>query len=248
MSRKQELINFFNRFHDLSIKDGFWYIAQAGTLLGTIREGKMIEWDDDIDLGISIETYEYLKKNYPNNFLQIDKKGYPFLLAKWVPNVENYLNDTIFIDLFIMIPTTKERLKKWTKGWNIFRFSEQMFNKGSKYKPQTFQLKLLKWILWPIQWMVKKITYEEIKEILYEQNNPEFVLFVNAPNSKVKNEMKSLNIWNRELHKFENGEIFIPTSYDECLRSHYGDSYLIPKKEINNFEHIDVINIKKRKE
>ncbi len=247
MERKEKLLKFFKEFHELSLKENFWYTAQAGTLLGAVREGKMIEWDDDIDLGISIETYEFLKKNYPNNLLEIDNKGYPFLMAKWVPDVNNYLNDTIFIDLFLMIPSTNKRLKKWTTFWNTFRFSEQMLNKGSKYKCFSGNLKILKVVLWPFQWITKRIKYDEIKSILYEKENPEFVQFVNAPNSKVEKEKKLLNIWERELHNFHNFKIFIPKYYDECLRSHYGDSYMIPSKAEHNFEHIDTINIRKRK-
>ncbi|MBR2055731.1 MAG: LicD family protein, partial [Mycoplasmataceae bacterium] len=81
LSQKKELISFFKEFTELLEKEKLWYVAEAGTLLGAIREGKMIEWDDDIDVLISIETYRYLKNKYPKNFLDMDTKGYPFIIA-----------------------------------------------------------------------------------------------------------------------------------------------------------------------
>ena len=87
-SNKKELIVFFKEFIDLLEIENLWYVVEAGTLLGTIREGKMIDWDDDIDILVSIETYRYLREKYPKNFLDMKTKGYPFIIAKWVPDVD----------------------------------------------------------------------------------------------------------------------------------------------------------------
>ena len=245
LSQKKELISFFKEFTELLEKENLWYVAEAGTLLGAIREGGMIEWDDDIDVLISIETYRYLKNKYPKNFLDMDTKGYPFIIAKWVPDINNFLNSSIAIDLFPIIPTTQKRVNKYKKFKNVFRFANQMMNKGSKYVGFNWKLKLLKIVLWPIQWTTKKIDFEEVVEILEEKNNPEFTLMVDNPNSKINNQKSPLTIWNRKKIQFENYPIYIPVDYDEILKRRYGNDYMVPKKKINCFEHINAINVKK---
>ena len=40
--------------------NGFDYFISGGTLLGIYRDGKLIDWDDDID--IDILNYSYRKK------------------------------------------------------------------------------------------------------------------------------------------------------------------------------------------
>ena len=245
LSQKKELISFFKEFTELLEKEKLWYVAEAGTLLGAIREGKMIEWDDDIDVLISIETYYYLKNKYPKNFLDMNTKGYPFIIAKWVPDINNFLNSSIAIDLFPIIPTTQKRVNKYKKFKNIFRFANQIMNKGSKYVGFNWKLKLLKIVLWPIQWTTKKIYFEEVVEILEEKNNPEFTLMVDNPNSKINNQKSPLTIWNRKKIQFENYPIYIPVDYDEILKRRYGNDYMVPKKKINCFEHINAINVKK---
>jgi len=42
------------------------YWAEGGTLLGCIREGKIIDTDDDIDLGLIKEDFLYIQKNKNN--------------------------------------------------------------------------------------------------------------------------------------------------------------------------------------
>lgn len=247
LNNKKELIRFFKEFVDLLDQENLWYVVEAGTLLGTIREGKMIEWDDDIDVLVSIETYKFLKQKYPKNFLDMDIKGYPFIIAKWVPDVNNYLNSPIAIDLFPIIPTTQERINKYTKFSNVFRFANQMMNKGSKYKSFSWQLRLLKIVLWPWQWTTKKITFNEVVQILEEKDYPEMTLMVDNPNSKIENQKSPLTIWNREKKTFEYYEVFVPKDYHQILTKRYGSNYMIPNKSVNSFEHINAISTKIRK-
>ncbi|MBR3348223.1 MAG: LicD family protein, partial [Mycoplasmataceae bacterium] len=75
--------------------------------------------------------------------------------------------------------------------------------------------------------------------------NPEFTLMVDNPNSKINNQKSPLTIWNRKKIQFENYPIYIPVDYDEILKRRYGNDYMVPKKKINCFEHINAINVKK---
>ena len=243
---KKELMTFFKELKKILDENNLWYIAEFGTQLGAVREQNMIEWDDDIDLGISIETYNFLKSHYPENVLDTDQKGYPFLFPKWVPNRKKFLDTDLFIDIFIIVPTTYKKIKKYKSNLTIYKFSNQMFNKGSKYKPTDGLGKFLKCLLWPIQWTSKKISTNDSLNMLYEKEKPEINFLINLPILPKKHidgqNHRPLNIWQREKTKFGDTEIFIPSEYDYCLKLSYGDKYMTPIKTTRARRHIDTIN------
>ena len=43
-------LKLFDKFIEVCNKHKLSWFVDGGTLLGAIREGKMIEWDDDIDI------------------------------------------------------------------------------------------------------------------------------------------------------------------------------------------------------
>jgi len=69
--RKEEL--FIKRFRELKEildKCGVKYWLDWGTLLGAVRDGKIIEWDHDIDLGTMDESWEKITPVFP----ELEKK------------------------------------------------------------------------------------------------------------------------------------------------------------------------------
>ena len=58
-----ELIEIFKKLKKVLNKHNIKYWAIGGTLLGTIRDNKIIPWDDDMDLGILKDEFLMLKEN-----------------------------------------------------------------------------------------------------------------------------------------------------------------------------------------
>ena len=53
--KEVELLKIFS---DICEKNNLTYYALGGTLLGVIRHGGFIPWDDDMDLGMPREDYD----------------------------------------------------------------------------------------------------------------------------------------------------------------------------------------------
>lgn len=55
---KCELIDLFKRIDSVFLENGISYFAIFGTCIGALRDGKIIPWDDDIDLAVFREDFE----------------------------------------------------------------------------------------------------------------------------------------------------------------------------------------------
>ncbi len=245
MSNKNELLHLFKYLIEILDSNNLWYVLDSGTLLGAIRNNKMIEWDDDIDLLISIDAYNFLKKNYPNNFLDDGTNGYPFIFAKFVPSVDKYLESNIFIDLFIAIPTTEKKAKKYFSVKNKIRFTSQLLWKKSKWNVIDFKTKLLKWVISPIQLFCKRINFTEVVDKFYSPENYNCVLMLNSPISSMKKEIYPRETMDRKKIIFEDITTWVPVPYKDILERKYGKDYMIPKRDKNSFIHVDSINIQR---
>jgi len=80
-------------------KNGVKYYFSEGTALGLYRNGDLIDWDDDIDIGMDEKNYDlFLKKCVP----VLIRRGY-YLLYHWIPslnkNLLSFLKDGQLIDV-----------------------------------------------------------------------------------------------------------------------------------------------------
>lgn len=111
---EQEILDIF---HSVCTAHQLRYSLGYGTLLGAVRHGGFIPWDDDIDIMMPRDDYEkllsiwddvapagYLLENYsrsseyPNNFSKIIKDHTTFLQDEWA-RTRNF-HKGFFIDIF----------------------------------------------------------------------------------------------------------------------------------------------------
>jgi len=130
------------------------YWAEGGTLLGCIREGKIIDTDDDIDLGLIKEDFLYIQNNKNNIINDLNKSGLHLVIRgdKLTPNKivrlkknGDYTKNFIFIDLMPFIKSNgkyKHALPGGGSMWEDDFFTEQELYPLKKGKLKNIEINI----------------------------------------------------------------------------------------------------------
>ena len=104
----ETLLRILERSISIFEKHQLIYWADGGTLLGCIREGKIIDWDDDIDLAMTKEDYNRLRTNTAIHddldavglkLIGGDRADYGLLKIVMKQPDNDYTKNKIFIDI-----------------------------------------------------------------------------------------------------------------------------------------------------
>lgn len=232
------------------------YFLTAGTLLGAVRHGGFIPWDDDMDIGMLRDDYdrfvEACKKDLsPEFFMQTwdSDPNYPFsygkLRLKGTRFVEGFseksdlLENGLFVDIFPFdnVPDDPAQQKKQERKYffckRILWIKKGM---GTNMKEGSFKQKLKYYGFWIAAHIV---SYERVKQY-YKKSQ---TLFNGVPSKKVVTDgsynykkESILREWveNLELVKFETEEFLTYKDRIAYLTYFYGDYMKLPPEEKRN--------------
>ena len=208
-------------------RHGIEYNMMCGSLLGAVRHKGFIPWDDDIDLLITRENFEKLRRIYPE---ECDKRFELTYLNTWTPRVMNRDPEkaAAFTDFFILdsVPPAGWKRKVWYLKLHIL---QGMMKKNVDYSRFNLKNKIMLFgthilgLPFSTEWKARM--YEKIST----QNPPsDEVCMSNGAFGLGQ------HIWNPEQFKekitvkFEDVDVLIPAKYDEVLTVLFGPDYMTP--------------------
>lgn len=129
---KSELTDMFAWFHDFCVEHQLRYYMLGGTMLGAVRHGGFIPWDDDIDVGMPREDFERLEclmRENPHNVYVLEtpdseKSDFFYSYGKLYDTRTTLVENTrvpvrrgIYLDIFPLDGAGDT----WDEGITIFR-------------------------------------------------------------------------------------------------------------------------------
>lgn len=251
-------LDLLSEFIRVCKKNSLRFFADGGTMLGAVRHGGMIPWDDDIDLTMPRHDYEILCKIASKEFVQpyfwqteetdpTSRRGHAqlrnILTTGILENERNTglcFNQGIFIDIFPLdsIPDDFNQRKEFIEKITKAKYkSDKIASFTIGYSPAKK--------LWkrPIKYVVHKMFM-----ILGMNYQPSYNKWENMVKKESLSNTRFVSklcflpleddmVWNRSFYKstilmpFEMLEIPVPIGYENILRKFYGnwEEYVIGK-------------------
>lgn len=211
------------KFQQVCKKHNLRYFAEAGTLLGTVRDHGFIPWDDDIDVVMPRDDYNKLKKiaadeftepyfwqdeytdpgSLRNNHAQLRNSKTTGILSSELD--KHYLfNQGVFLDIFPLdaLPPLSEREQFWEKLHDLR--SKVAASELNYEKPNPFY-----------------VQFDE-KVQKYNGKNSELIGMISYSINRRNNIRRSKDYTASITVPFEDISIEIPIGYEEILRRCYG--------------------------
>lgn len=236
-------------FDSLSIR---WWV-HSGTLLGIVRhKNKMIPWDDDIDMMLTIKDWrnhnrEIIKKLEEKNiytfdfYLKLDHlSSFPFIKfvsnEKFlVKNEEQVTDEAVspFVDLFLSCPSAEFTQKEWNKikKWhNIKWIFGKGFDRCLHCQNSKIKKNLLNLFTYPIKLFNSKESFSFYSKRAEESESDWQIV------KRFDKWSGRKNYWNLKSGlletKIENKKAYIAKNYEKELKEEFGLYWNIEKREI----------------
>lgn len=252
-------LNILKDIHSFCTRNNITYFLTFGTLIGAIRHNGFIPWDDDIDIFIPRGDYEKFIQLYRSEkyvCYALENNGfYPFSYAKVIDkstikkepvHISKKISLGIDVDVFPLNPYYEEGYdKKINKKWHFYRrlwhISISRFRKNNLLKTICCFPAII--ILRPFcRVFAKKIS----NLTLFKITNQKPIGFITAFCTSEKIRVYNPDWFEKAiLHKFQDFDFFIPSGYDELLRSIYGDYMMLPPQEKRISHHTNICYSKK---
>lgn len=234
-------LGILKAFVDICYKNNLQYYIIGGTLLGAIRHGGFIPWDDDIDICMKRKDYEKFisvlsnEKHETYNLLHssIDSTYY-YEIAKVVDvrtkvtglDVDDIPNEGVWVDIFPLDAVSKhQKFQRYlVKVCMVFRIM-------SVYKK--FPAHKRSYLFYPLWLIARLVGFKlplKITDWLSKSGTNENIIGYIAAMSTTGSKYCSPASWFKETVEvdFEGKKYPAPKAYHDYLKSKYGDYMKLP--------------------
>ena len=219
---KERSIESLKQIKNLLDKHNIEHWLDEGTLLGVVREGKLIEWDHDIDLGTWIKNIEKII----TIFDEIRKIGLEVCFFEWNKHIKLLgIGYEIDINLYFL------KNNKAVRYWHVHNKLGRVID----YLIWIFHIKNPESRRFNIPFFVTK-TLVKITNMLPTWINKKIIgilakVYENNGCKKVEVSVPSHFFTNLSSMKFYNETFKIPKETEEYLEYRYGKDWRIPKRD-----------------
>ena len=234
------LLGIAKVFHQICVEENIPYYMVGGTMLGSIRHGGFIPWDDDMDFAVSRKDFERLLKILPERL----PAPYRMLTRKDTASVTGFLKISdertlhvyrwtdgqerdygVDIDIFQLDPATSKtrgRIKDFIlkmRGYRVLSAKNRSLSK-----------KILAYLIKTAFFFVSRdMIYNFIERHLVEKKGN---LIANTYGGTAKAEtMPREYMGEPRLYKFEDTRFYGVAMPEEYLTSLYGDWKTLPPED-----------------
>ena len=257
---EQEIVyGIFKDFDRVCKKYNIKYSMEGGTLLGAVKFGDFVPWDDDVDIVMLRDEYEKFLKVAPSElsseyFLQSynNVREYPLNYAKICyrkSQINNYyythlknMCHGIFIDIFPIDNVIPAKMKNQIHRIGLLTGARKMKLKVELANTKKWKKMLYKIVgLLPMKVLCKLLNHECTKYNKYDTG-----YCYEICNSNTHFKPLPSNVYNDITNlKFRDGEFYAVKEYDKFLKSRFGENYMsvLPPEEERKPSHNQNITI-----
>ena len=247
-----EMLDYVDKFCS---ENELKYSIAYGTILGAVRHGGFIPWDDDLDICMPREDYEkfislwkdtdkYLLQNhntdldFTQSFTKIRKKGTAFVQKG---DIGADYHKGIFIDIFPFDKVPDNAIRKKIQSLNVLFYN--LYTRGYASKKNGTIVRLVsQFILWITprknyykkskQYLSKICKYNDDKKLKYV-----YVSVTNTMNMYYDNDIFD----NMQRIQFENLSVNVMNKYRDFLKIRYGDYMKLPPESEQTWYHHPIL-------
>lgn len=251
--RKLQLtqVEILKDIDEFCVANNIPYSIAFGTVLGAVRHGGFIPWDDDVDICMLREDYnrfislwkdndKYLLQNHSTNpdftqtFTKIRKRNTAFVQTT---DVGKDFHKGIFVDIFPFDRVAEGGVKRKIQILNSILYA--LYSRGYTPKNNGTLMRLCSSIILKLKPKSKydAAAQKQLKKLTKYNHNKKLKIYSVSTFGNMKKEYDSDLFENLSRIKYENITVSVFNKYDQFLSYFYGDYMKLPPVSERNWTH-----------
>ena len=224
-----ELLKMMKEIHRLCEENGVVYSLTGGSLLGAVRHGGFIPWDDDMDIMVTRDNYRKLSECLK------DDPRYRMNRGPWLQHIEPVKSSARikpFIDVFILDGLPDSGMKARGKIF-LLRTLQGMLKDRAEYEGFSAGYRICIFLTHTAGRLLtrrfKLKLYDAVSQI--GNNRPSRCVSITNDSFRLLKLRHTADLMDRCVpHSFEDTVLMITEKYHTYLTVRYGD-YMTPPQE-----------------